>query len=129
MRLLIALTPVPAVVAEEVTVVVEGIATKAGVMVAAVMAPVRQAGAGTTTVIAAASHATGPGTAGVSSPRRTSKPIWPRRKNQLFFSLKRFQSGRLIQSMLPAVMAVSPVEMRLLWSSPEVEAVSPHDQI
>jgi hypothetical protein len=127
--LLIALMQVPAAAAEEVTIMVEGIAAKAGVMVAAVMAPVRQAGAGTTTVIAAASQATGPGTAGVTSPRRTSKPIWPRRKNQLFFSLKWFQPGRWIQSMLPTVLAVSPVEMRLLWSSPEVEAVSPHDQI
>jgi hypothetical protein len=120
---------VPAAAAEEVTVMVEGITAKAGVMVAAVMAPVRQAGAGTTPVIVEANQATRPGTAGVTSPRRTSKPIWPRRKNQLFFSLKWFQPGRWIQSMLPTVLAVSPVEMRLLWSSPEVEAVSPHDQI
>jgi hypothetical protein len=117
---LIALTPVPTAATEEVAVMVAGITAKAGVMVATVMAPVHQASAG---MIVVASQTTGPGTAGVSSPRRTSMPIWPKRKNQLFFSLKRFQSGWWIQSMLPVAMAVSPVEMRSLRSSPEVEEV------
>jgi hypothetical protein len=117
------LMPVPIAATVEVAIEVVGIAAEARVVVAVVMAPVRLAGMGTTTIaIAAASQATGPKTAEASIPRRTSKFLRPRRKNQHFFSRRRLQSDWWIQSMPSVAMATSLVEMWSLRSSLEVEA-------